>query len=147
MAEEYLIETARTWLRPLTVSDAADFYALNLDPEVVRYTGDGPFENEDAARAFLAKYDQYEKYRVGRWAVIEKAAQILSVGADSNTAQIAMNTILDLGSTETTGIKVLQQRQLRDASTTALKNEAPKNHRESHGGQCWLNQSFGKRSE
>lgn len=72
MAEEFLIKTARTWLRPLTIADAEDFYALNLDPEVVRYTGDMPFKSAEDAKEFLAKYDQYEKYRVGRWAVIEK---------------------------------------------------------------------------
>lgn len=45
---------------------------LNQDPEVIKYTGDVPFKNIDAAREFLEKYDQYEKYGMGRMAVIEK---------------------------------------------------------------------------
>jgi ribosomal-protein-alanine N-acetyltransferase len=67
------IETERTILRNLTSNDAADFYVLNLDKEVLKYTGDRPFENVQTAKNFLINYDQYEKYGVGRLAVIEKA--------------------------------------------------------------------------
>jgi len=67
------IESKRTILRNLTIEDADDFYALNLDPEVLRYTGDKPFENIQAARDFLYNYDQYQKYGVGRFAVIDKS--------------------------------------------------------------------------
>ena len=66
------IETERLLLRELTVGDAENFYLLNLDPEVIRYTGDVAFANIEAARQFLAGYDQYEKYGVGRLAVIRK---------------------------------------------------------------------------
>lgn len=72
MNEAFYIETERTFLRKLTCKDAEDFYALNLDPEVLKYTGDVPFENLDAAKKFLNNYDQYEKYNVGRLAVIDK---------------------------------------------------------------------------
>lgn len=34
------IETERTIMRNLTIDDADDFYALNLDFEVLKYTGD-----------------------------------------------------------------------------------------------------------
>lgn len=68
------LETERTILRNLTLDDAADMYALNLDKEVLKYTGDTPFENIQATKDFLAQYDQYEKYAVGRFAVIEKAS-------------------------------------------------------------------------
>lgn len=67
------IETERTLMRKLIKEDADDFYALNLDKEVLKYTGDQPFENIQAAIDFLTKYDQYEKYGVGRLAVIDKA--------------------------------------------------------------------------
>ena len=66
------LETERTYLRNLTVADAEDFYTLNLDPEVMRYTGDNPFKSFEEAKRFLAEYDQYQKYGVGRLAVIEK---------------------------------------------------------------------------
>lgn len=66
------LETERTILRELTIDDAEDFYNLNLDREVLRYTGDEPFVNVEAAETFLAGYDQYEKYKVGRFAVIDK---------------------------------------------------------------------------
>ena len=66
------LETERSYLRNLTVADAEDFYALNLDPVVMRYTGDNPFKSFEEAKRFLAEYDQYQKYGVGRLAVFEK---------------------------------------------------------------------------
>lgn len=73
MKENIRIETNRTTLRRLTVADADDLYKLNLDQEVIKYTGDKPFENVQVAKDFLSSYDQYEKYGVGRLAVIDKA--------------------------------------------------------------------------
>ncbi|WP_420573951.1 GNAT family N-acetyltransferase [Kordia sp.] len=67
-----IIETKRTYLRQLTIADAEYFYNLNLDKEVIKYTGDVAFENIRQAEKFLKNYDQYEKYGVGRWAVIHK---------------------------------------------------------------------------
>lgn len=66
------IETERTIMRKLSKEDALDFYNLNLDEEVLKYTGDQPFENIQASIDFLTNYDQYEKYGVGRLAVIDK---------------------------------------------------------------------------
>lgn len=66
------LETKRTYLRNLLIGDAEDFYRLNLDPAVLKYTGDRPFQTVDEARRFLEQYDQYEKYGVGRLAVIGK---------------------------------------------------------------------------
>lgn len=67
------IETERTFLRQLSTDDASDFYKLNLDEDVLKYTGDKPFANEQAAFDFIQNYDQYKKYGVGRLAVIDKA--------------------------------------------------------------------------
>ena len=72
MKEIKNLETPRTLLRKLTTEDGKDFYTLNLDEEVVKYTGDRPFATIQNAVDFLAAYDQYEKYGVGRLAVIEK---------------------------------------------------------------------------
>lgn len=46
--------------------DAADAFALNSDPDVLRYTGDEPFASVEEARQFLANYDAYEKWGYGR---------------------------------------------------------------------------------
>jgi RimJ/RimL family protein N-acetyltransferase len=61
-------------MRKLNVEDAVDFFNLNLDYEVIQYTGDLPFENIQASIDFLSRYDQYEKYGVGRLAVIDKTS-------------------------------------------------------------------------
>jgi [ribosomal protein S5]-alanine N-acetyltransferase len=73
MKRQFYIETERTILRNLASTDAEDFYALNLDNEVLKYTGDKPFESVQSAKNFLINYDPYEKYGVGRLAVIDKA--------------------------------------------------------------------------
>lgn len=70
------LETERTIMRRLTKEDAENFYALNLDKEVLKFTGDKPFENLETAMNFLINYDQYEKYGVGRLAVIDKNTSI-----------------------------------------------------------------------
>ncbi len=67
------LETERLYLREITPDDAQFAYDLNLDEEVIRYTGDGPFESVAAAKEFLEKYDHYRKYGFGRWAVVRKS--------------------------------------------------------------------------
>lgn len=52
--------------------DGPVFYELNLDPDVIRYTGDGPFKSKEAAIEFLKNYDAYKKYGMGRWVVESK---------------------------------------------------------------------------
>ena len=67
-----VFETHRLSLRELTTADAPHFFALNADPEVLRYTGDAPFEDLKAAQTFLENYKPYQQYGYGRWAVIRK---------------------------------------------------------------------------
>lgn len=74
MNENWIIDTPRLYLRRFEKSDAENLYLLNLDPEVIQYTGDISFENILDAQRFLANYDHYEKYDFGRWAVIEKSS-------------------------------------------------------------------------
>lgn len=68
-----ILETERLLLRELDAGDAESFYALNLNPNVIRYTGDEAFENSDAAKQFLHDYKDYETNGYGRWAVIDKS--------------------------------------------------------------------------
>ncbi len=67
-----ILETERLKLREFNISDARNLYQLNLDPDVVRYTGDLPFNNIEEAERFIKNYNEYEKHGFGRWAVIEK---------------------------------------------------------------------------
>ncbi len=68
-----ILETERLYLREMKLEDAENAYLLNLDPEVVKYTGDGTFKSIKDARIFLKNYDHYKKYGFGRWAVIKKS--------------------------------------------------------------------------
>ena len=69
---EYLLETKRLWLRPFILDDDIHLFELNSDPLVIKYAGDPPFESVSSARTFLADYDQYEKYKLGRFSCISK---------------------------------------------------------------------------
>jgi [ribosomal protein S5]-alanine N-acetyltransferase len=68
-----VIETQRLVLREITEDDALSAYLLNLDPDVVRYTGDVPFDSVAHAREFLRSYDHYKKYGFGRWGAMTKS--------------------------------------------------------------------------
>jgi hypothetical protein len=54
-------------LREFDVSDASGMYALNLDPDVLRYTGDVPFPSVEEAAAFLKNYGEYQKIGMSFW--------------------------------------------------------------------------------
>ncbi len=69
-----ILQTQRLLLRELQPSDAADLFALNSDPEVLKYTGDEPFASIAAARQFLKNYHPYADYGYGRWAVLLKTS-------------------------------------------------------------------------
>jgi RimJ/RimL family protein N-acetyltransferase len=72
MDTKKIVETSRLVLRELTVGDAENMYLLNLDKDVIKYTGDVSFNRVDDAFEFLNNYDHYKKYGFGRWAVILK---------------------------------------------------------------------------
>lgn len=68
----FKLETPRLILRELTVNDANSFYQLNLNPEVIKYTGDPPFTSVEESKEFLLDYKEYQNHGFGRWAVITK---------------------------------------------------------------------------
>lgn len=61
--------TERLILRRFEERDAPAFFALNADPEVRRYTGDGPFASVEESLALIRGYDRYVKDGFGRWTV------------------------------------------------------------------------------
>ena len=67
-----IIQTTRFYLREKLLSDAKDMYLLNADPEVIQYTGDPPFKDEDEALAFIKNYDHFRKHGFGRWVIVDK---------------------------------------------------------------------------
>ena len=67
-----ITETNRLILREFNVSDAEDFFRLNSDPEVLKFTGDLPFPSTVDAKKFLENYSDYHEKGFGRWAVIAK---------------------------------------------------------------------------
>lgn len=67
-----ILETKRLMLRELNVDDAERFYKLNLNVNVIKYTGDSAFDSIDAAKEFLENYQDYKLNGYGRWAVVSK---------------------------------------------------------------------------
>lgn len=73
MIEEiFHIETERLKLRDFKTSDGFSFFYLNLDEEVMRYTGDIAFSSVKKAEVFLNNYSDYERNGFGRWTVVRK---------------------------------------------------------------------------
>ena len=70
-----ILETNRTYLREFNSNDSSELYNLNLDPEVIKFTGDSPFLNIKEAETFISNYDHYKLNNFGRWAVINKENQ------------------------------------------------------------------------
>lgn len=64
----YLFESERLRFREFNYDDADNLYQLNLDPEVIKYTGDPPFESIETARLFIYNYKDYKLNGFGRWA-------------------------------------------------------------------------------
>lgn len=67
-----VLETPRLLLRKFERNDARSLYELNLDPQVIQFTGDNSFSSIDEARSFLRNYDHYQTYGYGRWAATLK---------------------------------------------------------------------------
>ena len=68
-----ILKTERLLLRELTPDDAENLYKLNLNPNVIKYTGNSAFKDIDETREFLENYPDYKLNGFGRWAVIEKS--------------------------------------------------------------------------
>ena len=68
-----ILETDRLLLREFEVSDAKNFYKLNLNPNVIKYTGNKAFKDINEAKNFLENYSDYQRDGFGRWAVINKS--------------------------------------------------------------------------
>jgi len=64
----YLFESERLRFREFDFDDADNLYQLNLDPEVIKYTGDPPFESIETARLYIYNYKDYKLNGFGRWA-------------------------------------------------------------------------------
>jgi ribosomal-protein-alanine N-acetyltransferase len=67
-----VLTTQRLYLRETTPQDAEVMFALNSDPEVLRFTGDDPFDSIEEVATFLANYSDFKKNNMGRWAVIRQ---------------------------------------------------------------------------
>lgn len=74
-----IAETDRLILRLQTYEDAQSLVEMNSDPEVVRYTGDSSLANTSEARKLLEEivFPQWEKYKMGRFAVTLKDGNYL----------------------------------------------------------------------
>ncbi|MGG5578033.1 GNAT family N-acetyltransferase [Myroides sp. C15-4] len=70
-----ILETPRLFLRELEIADAPSLFALNANPNVIRYTGNTAFTSIEEARIFLENYSDYRENGYGRWAVIHKDSE------------------------------------------------------------------------
>jgi ribosomal-protein-alanine N-acetyltransferase len=78
-----IIETRRLLLREFVLEDAEAVYQIQSDPDVMRYTGEAPLPNVDAARDMLAERPlaDYARCGFGRWACVLKGTGEVIGGA------------------------------------------------------------------
>lgn len=70
---KFIIETDRFYLRRFQKNDIQDLFELDSDPLVHQYLGNNPIKNiDEAKKAFEKVRTQYEKYGLGRFAIIDK---------------------------------------------------------------------------
>lgn len=69
---KHVVETDRLILRAFSLEDAQDFYELNLDKEVMKYTADYVFKTVEESADLIRNYKEYEKTGFGRWTVVLK---------------------------------------------------------------------------
>ena len=62
-------------LREFNITDAESFYKLNLNLNVIKYTGNSAFKDVDEAKTFLENYSDYQRNGFGRWAVINQSTE------------------------------------------------------------------------
>ena len=67
-----ILQTPRLLLREFELTDAEAMFKLNEHWDVIRYTGDPPFNSVEDATNFLSSYSDYERNGFGRWPVIVK---------------------------------------------------------------------------
>lgn len=69
-----MLATQRLVLRPARIEDAKNLYELNLDPEVVRYTGDVPYASVLDSQKFIQEkmIPQFQKTKMSRFIVLKE---------------------------------------------------------------------------
>lgn len=68
-----MLETPRLLLREVVADDAEGFFILDSDPEVARYVGGRPVQDLEQCKKVIAfVQSQYERFGIGRWAVVLK---------------------------------------------------------------------------
>jgi len=67
------LETERLILREIVPEDAESFFAMDSDPEVVKYVGIKPLTDINQSIEMIGSIrNQYKENGIGRWAVVRK---------------------------------------------------------------------------
>jgi len=67
------LETERLILREIIPDDVEDFFAMDSNPEVVKYVGIKPLTDINQSLKMIESIrNQYQENKIGRWAVIRK---------------------------------------------------------------------------
>jgi ribosomal-protein-alanine N-acetyltransferase len=74
--EQFHLQTTRFKIRPFLKTDVAFMMELSSDPEVIRYTGDSSFQNEEEAHTVIASLiAQFQQKRMGRFVVLDRQTE------------------------------------------------------------------------
>jgi RimJ/RimL family protein N-acetyltransferase len=71
-------QTDRLLLRAMTVDDADALFAINSDPDVMRYTHEPMLSSTEEARQAIADYPDFDSVGFGRWGcVLKESHQVI----------------------------------------------------------------------
>lgn len=82
-----ILETNRLFLRELNIQDSENFYNLNLNPNVIKYTGNSVFKNIEESKQFLLNY---QDYKLNVKCKIEILASILATDTKPQTLTVIL---------------------------------------------------------
>jgi [ribosomal protein S5]-alanine N-acetyltransferase len=90
--------TERLLLRPFTEADANAFFTLVSDPQILRYTGEAPVQNEAEALAILQARPlcDYQQHGFGRMACVLRKSNEL-IGFCGLKTLVELNNEIDIG--------------------------------------------------
>lgn len=67
--------TERLEHRAMTPADAAAFFALNSNPDVMRYTCEPMLQSIEDAREAIVRYPDFDRVGYGRWACVLRSTR------------------------------------------------------------------------
>lgn len=106
-------QTARLYLRAPIVEDAPALFAMNTDPEVMRYTGEPMPASVEDMRRMIETYPDFDRTGFGRWTCVDRET-------DQVIGFAGLKHLEDVGAVDL-GYRLIRSRWGRGLATEAAR--------------------------